>query len=89
MIVFLFVVVFALIGAPVFAVMAGATQLAWLTHPDSSKQFLRFLAPDVLDERFAGSPILVTVPLFTFIGYLLAESKAPDRIVRASSAFFG
>jgi C4-dicarboxylate transporter DctM subunit len=89
MIVFLFVIVFALIGAPVFAVMAGATQLAWLTHPDSSKQLLRFLAPDVLDERFAGSPILVTVPLFTFIGYLLAESKAPDRIVRASSAFFG
>lgn len=89
MIVLLFVVVFALIGAPVFAVMAGATQLAWLTHPDSSKQFLRFLAPDVLDERFAGSPILVTVPLFTFIGYLLAESKAPDRIVRASAAFFG
>jgi tripartite ATP-independent transporter DctM subunit len=89
MIVLLFVLVFALIGAPVFAVMAGATQLAWLTHPDTSKQFLRFLAPDVLDERFAGSPILVTVPLFTFIGYLLAESKAPDRIVRASAAFFG
>jgi tripartite ATP-independent transporter DctM subunit len=88
-IVLLFVLVFALIGAPVFAVMAGATQLAWLTHSDSSKQFLRFLAPDVLDERFAGSPILVTVPLFTFIGYVLAESKAPDRIVRASAAFFG
>jgi C4-dicarboxylate transporter, DctM subunit len=89
MVILLFVLVFALIGAPVFAVMAGATQLAWLTHPDVSKQFLRFLAPDVLDERFAGSPILVTVPLFTFIGYVLAESKAPERIVRASEAFFG
>ncbi len=41
------------------------------------------------DERFAGSPILVTIPLFTFVGYVMAESKTPDRIVRASSAFFG
>ena len=89
MVILLFVLVFALIGAPVFAVMAGATQLAWLTHPDVTKHFTRFLAPDVLDERFAGSPILVTVPLFTFIGYVLAESKAPERIVRASEAFFG
>ncbi len=89
MLVLLFVLVFALIGAPVFAVMAGATQLAWAMHPDQTKHFMRFLAPDVLDERFAGSPILVTVPLFTFIGYALAESKAPERIVRASEAFFG
>ncbi len=89
MIVLFFVLIFALIGAPVFAVMAGASQLAWLTHPEESMQKLRFLAPDVLDERFAGSPILVTVPLFTFIGYLMAESKTPERIVRASNAFFG
>ena len=31
----------------------------------------------VLDSRFAGSPILVTIPLFTFVGYLMAESKSP------------
>ena len=43
----------------------------------------------MLDERFADSPILVTIPLFTFVGYLMAESKTPDRIVRASRAFFG
>ena len=85
----LFILIFALIGAPVFAVMAGATQLAWVTHDNPDLHYVRFLAPDVLDERFAGSPILVTVPLFTFIGYLLAESRAPERIVRASEAFFG
>ena len=89
MTILLFVLIFALIGAPVFAVMAGTTQLAWLLHEDKAMQFLRFLAPDVLDERFAGSPLLVTVPLFTFIGYMMAESKTPDRIVRASNAFFG
>ncbi len=89
MVILLFVLVFALIGAPVFAVMAGTTELAWLLHPDQTMHHVRFLAPDVLDERFAGSPILVTVPLFTFIGYTMAESKTPERIVRASNAFFG
>jgi tripartite ATP-independent transporter DctM subunit len=80
---------FALLGAPVFAVMAGATMLAWLTHPSADLHHTRFLAPDVLDERFAGSPILVTVPLFTFVGYVMAQSRAPERIVRAANAFFG
>lgn len=89
MIILLFVIVFALLGAPVFAVMAGATQLAWLSHPEEGQRFMRFLAPDVLDERFVGSPIMVTVPLFTFIGYTMAESRTPERIVRASNAFFG
>ncbi|MCA9631320.1 MAG: TRAP transporter large permease subunit, partial [Myxococcales bacterium] len=84
-----FVLVFALLGAPVFAVMAGTTELAWLLHPNENLRFVRFLAPDVLDDRFAGSPILVTVPLFTFVGYLMAESKTPHRLVRASTAFFG
>jgi tripartite ATP-independent transporter DctM subunit len=89
MLILIFVLAFALIGAPVFAVMAGATELAWLLHDDPAQRFVRFLAPDVLDERFLGSPILVTVPLFTFIGYVMASSDAPSRIVRASNAFFG
>ncbi len=89
MIIFLFIVIFAFIGAPVFAVMAGTTQLAWLMHPNEAMHHVRFLAPDVLNDRFAGSPVLVTVPLFTFMGYIMAESKTPERIVRASNAFFG
>ena len=79
----------AMLGAPLFAVMGGSSALAWLLHPSATYHHLRYLAPTVLDERFAGSPILVTIPLFTFVGYLMAESKTPDRIVRASRAFFG
>ncbi|HEX7604917.1 MAG TPA: TRAP transporter large permease [Polyangiaceae bacterium] len=85
----LLVGVLALLGTPLFAVMGGSSELLWLTHKDSSLHFLRFIAPNVLEERFADSPILVTIPLFTFVGYLMAESKTPDRIVRASAAFFG
>jgi tripartite ATP-independent transporter DctM subunit len=33
--------------------------------------------------------VLVTIPLFTLLGYLLAESKAPERIVGAARAFLG
>jgi C4-dicarboxylate transporter DctM subunit len=83
------VIVVALLGAPLFSIMGGSSELLWLTHHDPTQQFLRRIAPNVMEERFADSPILVTIPLFTFVGYLMAESKAPDRIVRAASAFFG
>jgi tripartite ATP-independent transporter DctM subunit len=89
MLLLLLVLVLALLGAPVFVIMAGSTIIAWLTHSTPSLQHARFLAPDVLDERFAGSPILVTVPLFTFVGYMMAQSRAPERIVRAANAVFG
>ncbi len=85
------VVALALLGAPLFAIMGGASELAWLLHPDAAQHFLNRIAPTVLDEeRFAGSPILVTIPLFTFVGYLMAESKTPGphraRVARPSSA---
>lgn len=75
----------AFLGAPLFAVMGGAAELAWL----SAGSPLRHMAPKVLDEQFAGSPVLVTIPLFTLLGYVLAESKAPERIVGAARAFLG
>jgi C4-dicarboxylate transporter DctM subunit len=81
--------ILVIIGTPIFAVMGGSTEFAWLTHANPEMRVLRFLAPDVLDERFAGSPVLVTVPLFTFLGYMMAESKTPERIVRTAQAFLG
>jgi len=83
------VVALALLGAPLFAVMGGASELAWLTHADPEQQLLRRLAPEVFGSRFAGSPILTTIPLFTFVGYLMAESKTPERLVRAATAWVG
>src|SRR6476659_3623774 len=87
--VFWIVAVLAILGTPIFALLGGASELFWLTHADPVYRHLRYIAPTVLDERFAGSPILVTIPLFTFVGYMMAESKTPDRIVQASRAFFG
>jgi C4-dicarboxylate transporter DctM subunit len=39
--------------------------------------------------RLAGAPTILTIPLFTFAGYVLAESKAPVRLLRLSNAFLG
>jgi tripartite ATP-independent transporter DctM subunit len=83
------VALLALLGTPLFAVMGGVSELAWMLDPDSSQQFLRRLAPEVFGSRFAGSPILTTIPLFTFVGYTMAESKTPERLVRAANAWVG
>ncbi len=79
----------AMLGMPLFAVMGGIAQLSWLSSDNPDYRFLRFVAPNVLEDRFAASPILVTIPLFTFAGYLMAESKTPDRLVRAASSALG
>jgi C4-dicarboxylate transporter, DctM subunit len=83
------VVALALLGAPLFAIMGGSSEIAWLMHKDAAYHHLRYIAPTVLDERFSDSPILVTIPLFTFVGYVLAESKTPERLVKASDALIG
>jgi tripartite ATP-independent transporter DctM subunit len=83
------VVLLALAGMPLFAVMGGSAEILWLLHPDQAYHHLRFIAPTVLDERFADSPIVVTIPLFTFVGYVLAEAKTPDRLVNAARTVLG
>ena len=79
----------ALLGTPLFAIMGGFSEILWLRHRDPSYHHLRYIAANILTEHFAGSPILVTIPLFTFVGYVLAESKTAERLVRAASAIFG
>jgi C4-dicarboxylate transporter, DctM subunit len=83
------VVLLALLGTPLFAVMGGSSEILWMLHPDATYHHLRFIAPTVLDERFADSPVVVTIPLFTFVGYVLAESKTPDRLVAGARAAIG
>src|SRR2546421_7924086 len=80
----------AIAGMPLFAVLGAATLLSqrFAPKPDHVAR-LRDVAPGVFDEKFAGSTILATIPLFVFVGYLMAESKTPQRIVRAATATLG
>lgn len=73
----------ALAGAPLFAVIAASALWGfWQTDVD-----LMVMAVEVY--RIAEMPVLIAIPLFTFAGYLLGESKAPQRLVRITDAFLG
>ncbi|MEM9067237.1 MAG: TRAP transporter large permease subunit [Myxococcota bacterium] len=76
----------ALMGAPLMAIFAAAAMLLFLGLEDTS---ITGAAADIFSEKFAESPLLVTIPLFTFAGYLMAESGTPRRLVRVSRAWFG
>ncbi len=76
----------AIFGAPLFAIFGAAAMLLFGALPDTS---ITGTANDVFSEKFADSPLLVTIPLFTFAGYVLAESGTPDRLVRMSRAWLG
>jgi len=68
----------AFLGAPLFAVFAAAAMLGFY----HSGIDLTVIAIDIY--RLAEMPVLIAIPLFTFSGYLLSESRAPHRLVRGS-----
>jgi len=83
----LFLVLIALLimflGAPLFTVFSGLTLfLLFFAHIDSSAMIIEM-------HRIATTPILVAIPLFTFAGYLLSESKAPKRLIGLTDALLG
>jgi tripartite ATP-independent transporter DctM subunit len=80
----LLIVLCAFLGAPLFAIFGAAALVLF-----AEEGTITSVATDVFSERFSDSPMLVTLPLFTFAGYMLAESGTPNRIVRLSRAFFG
>ena len=73
----------ALAGTPVFALM-GALAL-WLFHGAG----IQSSAVIIELARLSSLPSLIAVPLFTFAGYLLAESHAPKRLVDLAESLFG
>jgi tripartite ATP-independent transporter DctM subunit len=73
----------AVLGAPIFAVLAGAALL--LFWHDGMP-----LASIAVDHyRTVVNPTLPAIPLFTLAGYLLAESGAPARLIEVFDALFG
>jgi len=71
-----------ILGVPAFVTLGGISLLL----------FWRVAQPlesiSVSHYSLAVNPMLPSVPLFTLAGYLLAESKAPHRLVRVFSALF-
>ncbi len=79
----LLLIAIALLGAPLFAVIAASAMIGFYQEElDLSIMAIEFY-------RLAEMPILLAIPLFTFAGYLLSESKAPTRLVRVTQALLG
>lgn len=73
----------AVLGAPLFAVIAASAMIGF--HGQESD--LMIMAIEI--QSIASMPFLAAIPLFTFAGYLLSESNAPNRLVRLTGAMLG
>jgi tripartite ATP-independent transporter DctM subunit len=81
--IYLSIFILALFGAPIFVVMSAFALAAFYF----SGVELSAVAVEIY--RLASAPTILTIPLFTFAGYVLAESKAPVRLLRLCNAFLG
>jgi C4-dicarboxylate transporter, DctM subunit len=76
-------VVLALLGAPLFAIIGAIAMMSFSgAEIDTSAVIVELY-------RISSNPTLVAIPLFAFAGYMLAESKAPTRIVNLARALLG
>ena len=76
-------IVFALMGAPLFTVIIAAAMYGFhLSEIDLSVMAIELY-------RIADTPILLALPLFTFAGYILGESNTSQRLVTLTRAFLG
>ena len=74
--------VIALLGAPLFAVFGAIALLAF----HSTGTDIQIVIIELY--RMAEAPAFAAIPLFTFAGYLLAESKAPEEEARPEEREF-
>ena len=79
----LLLILAALLGAPLFVLILGAAFIGF----HQAGYDLTVVAVEF--HRLAGMPGLTAIPLFTVAGYLLAESRAPQRLLKLSDALLG
>ena len=82
-IIILLLVIIALAGAPLFTIIAAIGLLLFNAAGTDTAAMIAEL------YRLVDLPALIAIPLFTFAGYLLAESQAPKRLINLAQALFG
>ncbi len=77
------ILLLASLGLPIFIVMSALALVAFT--------FAEIDVSAVIVEiyRIASAPTLLTIPLFTLAGYIMAESKSPVRLLRLAQASLG
>jgi tripartite ATP-independent transporter DctM subunit len=83
LIVTIIICLFAFIGVPLFVIMT----IAALTAFTLSGVEVSAVAQEIY--RIAAAPTLMTIPLFTFAGYLMAESNSPKRLMKLAETGLG
>jgi len=77
------IIFLALLGVPLFVVMSFLALTAFYFAD------VELASVSVEIYRLASAPTLLTIPLFTFAGYLMAESNSPKRLLRLAEAALG
>ncbi len=77
------VLVAAVCGTPIFVVLGGLAILLFMTDGVGPSAVL------IETYQLAVKPTLASIPLFTLCGFLLAEGKAPERLLNVFRAWFG
>ncbi|MCQ4166267.1 TRAP transporter large permease [Tahibacter harae] len=76
-------ILLAALGAPLFAVLGAIALIGFYSAGQEG------IAVAVEFYRLSDMPALIAIPLFTLAGYILAESKTPQRLVRLTNALVG
>ncbi|RLA63498.1 MAG: TRAP transporter large permease [Epsilonproteobacteria bacterium] len=77
------IIALALIGTPIFVIMGLVSLVAF------SNAGIEVSAIGIEIYKIAAAPTLLTIPLFTFAGYLMAESGTPKRLFRLADSALG
>ncbi len=74
---------FALLGGALFVLLGGLAILGYAVSGDPISSIIIDL------NRLARNPTIMTIPLFTFAGYVMAESNAPKRLIALAQTSVG
>ena len=72
------------LGAPIFALLAGIALFASITHGNPP-----IVLPMMAYQELTTSSGIAAIPLFTLAGFLLAEGKSSQRLLRVFRAWVG
>lgn len=73
----------ALLGTPLFIVMALAAMVGFYISD------IPLVAVAIEINKLSSQASILTIPLFTFAGYMMAESGSPKRLLRFAEASLG
>lgn len=83
LLILLIVILLLIVGLPLFTAIGISSVLQFANSGINPMVVIVEL------YRLASAPTLLAIPLFTLAGYVLAESKAPQRLLNLADAFLG